>query len=215
LLRRITTGGALLLPTEFIRDKQQAAFTGQTFDLQEAASTRGFITECFRRSEGVTRSTNPIYNVSVLGEGYDKALVDHWELPYTMDVGSPWHQFMEAGGKIVFLGVSLATNSMIHMPEYLLKDAYPRPVFYNQPHAFQLVGPSGEHREVLAYMHAIQWPVSTGPKFCNYLNEKRSIYHKAVVGRAEITVVGAKEQYEALLAELEQGVCWYDAMYWP
>jgi aminoglycoside 3-N-acetyltransferase len=128
--------GILMMPTEFVRGYQRASAVNEAYSLSNAPSKRGYMTDFFLKWDGVIRSTHPIYNVAVYGKGFDDVLQNHWDLLYTMDVGSPWHKFMELGGKVVFFGVPIDNNSIIHMPEYILKNDYPRPVFYNKPHVF-------------------------------------------------------------------------------
>lgn len=206
--------GILMMPTEFIEGYQRAATINAIYSLKTAKSRRGQLTEMLRNWEGVLRSTHPIYNVCLSGRGFDEALQDHWDLPYTMDVGSPWYKFMEIGGKVIFFGVPMDNNSIIHMPEYILKSDYPRPVFFNRPHIFNIEDMHGVRRQVPAYVHAITWPWGTVSKFLKYLNEKYGIYKTVHVHNTPITVFSAREQYDALMKELEHGVSWYDAIYW-
>lgn len=206
--------GALLLPTEFVGDYQMASFRRECFDLSSAPSNRGFLTELFRARPGVVRSTNPIYNVAIKGPGYHESAAAHWNLPYSMDAGSPWYQFMESGGFIVFFGVSIANNSMIHLPEYVMKGEYPRPVFFQRPHELRVRATDGTVRDVPSMVHAIRWPEDTVPKFCAYLQRKYGIYRHAEVFGVPITVCRARDQYDALMRELQAGVSWYDAMTW-
>lgn len=206
--------GVLMMPTDFVGEYAQAAAAKTVFNLKTAPSNRGYLTELLRRKEGARRSNHPIYNLTVYGRGLEAEISNHWNLPYSMDVGSPWHRFMELGGKILLFGVDYEVNSFIHMPEYLLKQAYPRAVFHERPFTFVLEGDDGRRREVEAWAHKIHWTEGALSKFCRHLNTRYGIYRTVWAGSAPITVVKASDQHEAALAELRKGTCWYDAMSW-
>lgn len=205
--------GVLMFPTDFMGDYLIADGKRSVFSLAEAKSNRGFLTEYFRRLPGVKRSTHPVYNCAVWGRGYEEALANHWNYEYVMDDGTPWSQLMKNGGKIVFFGTNLDCNSMIHVPEYMMRGAYPRPVFFERPHEFQIVKEDGTQRPVRAFLHGIRWSAGTVTKFCNYLNDIYGIYQSGKIENATVTVVGAQEQTDALNKELARGISWYDAEY--
>lgn len=205
--------GALMFPTDFMGDYLVADGRGSLFSLKSAKSNRGFLTEVFRTYPGVIRSTHPVYNCAVLGGDYRTSLANHWNFKYVMEPGTPWRQFADAGGKIIFFGTNLDCNSMIHAPEYELKQEYPRPVFFGRTHKFQIEAIDGEIRSVEGFLHAIRWSPGTVTKFCNYLSRKYGIYRSTTICGVPITVVSAKDQYNALMSELRDGISWYDAEY--
>jgi aminoglycoside N3'-acetyltransferase len=205
----------LMFPSDFMGDYERAAASKQVWSLKDARTKhRGYLSEVFRTWTGTIRSTHPIYNVTAQGKDVQKELRSHWDLLYSMDIGSPWHKFMQIGGKAVFFGVDFEVNSFIHLPEYIIKNDYPKPIFFNRPHSFIVENPDGCQKEVLGYLHAIKWPHGTVSKFCQYLNNKYGIYKTVYVRNTPITVFRVKDQYDALMLELEQGVSWYDAIYW-
>jgi aminoglycoside 3-N-acetyltransferase len=206
--------GALLVPTEFLSDHHYAAFRRETIDLRAARSNRGFLTEVFLGLPDTRRSLHPIYNVAAVSGILDDALARHGSLEYSMDIGSPWWQFTDIGGKVIYLGVDLDSNSLIHLPEYILKMDYPRPVFFHRPHEFTIVDLYGNRHLVRGYLHAIRWPQFTVTKFCSYLNKRYRIYRTAHLHQTPVTVVDAQSQYRSLMAELDAGVSWYDAIAW-
>lgn len=207
--------GCIAMPTDFLGDYLIADGKKIIFDLNQSKSNRGYLTEYFRNLKGVKRSTNPIYNISILGSGFEESLARHSEFEYVMDAGTPWWQFMQNSGKIIFLGTGLDCNSMIHVPEYFQKQLYPRPVFFGRPHSFQIKSFNGSISEIKAYLHAIRWSPGTVTRFCNYLNAKYEIYRSYEIDGTVITVVSALDQYNALMKELEKGISWYDAEYFP
>jgi aminoglycoside N3'-acetyltransferase len=206
--------GVLMMPTEFLPDYQMAAFRADLYDTRTAPTNRGFLCDLFMEFPQVIRSCHPIYNVTSLGSDFTPFIDAHPSLEYSMDVGSPWWEFMQRGGKIIFLGASLDSNSFIHMPEYVLKDAYPRPVFFNRPHRFHVIDRNGQTIAVDGRVHAIRWGPMVVTKACHYLNQKYGILRQQSLGETLISVIDARAQYEALLREIELGFSWYDAMTW-
>lgn len=206
--------GLIMMPTDFSGDYIAASRQKKLLSVKEGVSNRGALTEIFRNRAGTYRSTSPIYTVSVLGHGLEEAAQNHWNLSYAMDTGSPWDVFAKKGGKVIFLGCEFEINSFIHHPEYVLKNEYPLPVFYNRPHNFLMKNVDGETREIESYVHAISWTADTVPKFCNYLNEKYNIYRTEALDNVPITVFKAGDQTNALHEELRNGVRWYDAALW-
>ncbi|HWA21424.1 MAG TPA: AAC(3) family N-acetyltransferase [Caulobacterales bacterium] len=207
--------GVLMMPTEYAGDYQLDAFRKTRFDLRTAPTNRGFLCSAFLETDGVRRSSGPIYNVTASGPRDFLATLDaHHSLAYSMDKGSPWWEFMRRGGKIAYIGASLDSNSFIHMPEYVLKQDYPRPVFFGRPHTFYLTDTTGRNLDVEAYVHAIRWGPLVVTKFCRFLNHKYGILREGRIENTPVIVVDAKAQYDALMAELELGMSWYDAMTW-
>jgi aminoglycoside N3'-acetyltransferase len=207
--------GIVMMPTEFIPDYQMASFESKVFDLRHVSTNRGFLCRLFLEWPDVRRSTQAIYNCAALApRNFEPFLEQHHLQAYSMDVGSPWHEFMRRGGKIVYLGASLDSNSMIHLPEYILKQDYPRPVFFGRPHMYKMTDSRGRHIQAEAYVHAIKWGPNVVTKFCQHLHARYRILEQRFVGDTPIIVVDAKVQYDALMNELSNGVSWYDAMTW-
>lgn len=207
--------GILMMPTEFLPDYQMASFQGATFDLRRVGTNRGFLCQLFLEFPDVRRSTHAIYNCAALGpRSFDSFLQNHFRFEYSMDIGSPWHELMKRQGKIVFLGASLDSHSLIHMPEYIMKQAYPRPVFFGRSHHYKLIDTFGDMLELDGYVHAIRWGSDVVTRFCHYLDKKYGIMKRSLIGETSIVVMDAQAQYDALMREIESGVSWYDAMTW-
>lgn len=214
LLNHVGPNGALMMPTEFLADYHYSSFRKELIDIRKVGTNRGFLTQMLLSWPGAMRSAHPVYNVVAVGESLAKSVVSHHALPFSMDVGSPWWEFKKAGGKIVYLGASLESNSFIHMPEYILKNDYPRPVFFNRPHSFEVIDQFGQPVSMEAWVHAIRWPGGTVTRFCNYLQLQYGIFDHGMVADTSVIVVSAEAQYGVLMQELEHGTSWYDAIGW-
>jgi len=210
--------GTLLFPGDFIRGHYFVS-SRKLWSLKDAPTAgRGILTETFRRWPGVMRSTHPIYNILAYGPGIEEEIANHWDLLYTQDVGSPWYNFKERGGKVVFFGADYSANSSIHMPEYVLKQDYPRPVFFNKPHKFLVENMEGVQKKVSAYVMNIQSSQHAEASFkhAKYLNAKYGgIYQTMKVRDIPIIVFRLKDQFDAQMQELQEGHSWYDAfLHW-
>ena len=214
----IGVSGVLMFPGDFLGDELYSTGIKKVWDLsKERTRSRGFLPEIFRNWPGTVRSTHPVYPVTVNGGGFEKEVNNHWDLPYTMDVGSPWYKLMQVGGKIILFGVGYQVNSALRLSEHVLKNDYPHPMFFNRPFSYTVKNYEGRQKEVHAYLLAVRayrLKVSTNIKFCEYLNDKYGIYKSNKVRGVNIITVKLKDQFDAIMAELENGVTWYDAMHW-
>jgi len=203
----------ILIPTEFMSDYNLQSFHKEILD-SNSTSNRGYLTNAFLTlSDNIKRSFNPIYNVSILGDGYDKEIANHHNHLFTMEEGTPWHKFTVNKGKIIFLGVGVHSNSLIHIPEYELGLEYPRPVFMHKPHDFKVKHQNGIY-DIKGFVHGIKWEHDTVEKFVSYMAEKYNHVSKATVCGVEIIVIDAETQWLGLHEELKKGISWYDAMAW-
>lgn len=205
--------GSILMPTEFIDDYHMRSFDGTIYSPKSEKTNRGFFTEAFLNHLDIQRSLHPIYNLAILGDSYAKAISTHHTLPFSMSKGSPWYQFTEGGGKIVFMGVGLNSNSLLHLPEYDLGLEYPRPVFFHKPHIFKIKD-KGIIQEVEAYVHAIRWKPQTAQAFLTYLDDKNSFIKYGKIENTLFSVVDSSKQRELLMIELQDNISWYDAIGW-
>lgn len=203
--------GLVMMPTDFAGNYINASNSGKKLSINQGKSNRGTLTEIFRKLPGVYRSTNPIYTVSIRGSGLEYESANHWDVPYAMDIGSPWDTFARRGGKVIFFGCGYDVNSFIHHPEYLLKNNYPLPVFYSEPHLFNVENADGVTRQIESFVHAVTWKYGTVSKFCAHLQEKYSLYNELEVRGRKIIVFDAQRQTDALFKELAQGITWYSA----
>ncbi len=160
------------------------------------------------------RSLHPIYNISVYGNGFEHEIMNHHNIQFTMAKGSPWHKFMESNGKIIYLGVELHANSMIHLPEYEMGLNYPRPVFFNLPHEFKIINYQRNIENIMGFVHAIGWKSKTVQLFMQYMHDKSPLLRIDNIYNTTITVVDSKKQTESLYRELKDNKSWYDAIAW-
>jgi aminoglycoside 3-N-acetyltransferase len=108
LLASVGEEGTVVMPTFTSYD--------EPYDPVDSESTTGAVTEMFRQRENVRRSDHPTKSVAVCGSDAERLTSDH-ELMRPLGVRSPLHRALEAGAKILLLGVDHTTNSSLHVAE--------------------------------------------------------------------------------------------------
>ena len=112
--------GTLVFPTF----THSTSYADSYFSNVETPSCVGYLSEYFRKTEGVIRTNHPTHSVAIYGK-LQKELCDGVELDDTpMGVHSPYRKFAKYSGKILMLGCSLAHNSFMHAMEELVDAPY-------------------------------------------------------------------------------------------
>lgn len=112
--------GTLVFPTF----TYSTSYASSYYSNLETTSCVGYLSEFFRKTEGVIRTNHPTHSVAIYGKLQDE-LNEGVELDDTpMGVHSPYRKFAKYGGKILMLGCSLAHNSFMHAMEELVDAPY-------------------------------------------------------------------------------------------
>lgn len=116
--------GTLVFPTF----TYSTSYKDSYFSNLETPSCVGYLSDYFRKTDGVIRTNHPTHSVAIWGKLREE-LRDGVELDDTpMGIHSPYRKFAKYGGKILMLGCSLSHNSFIHAMEeeanapYALRD---------------------------------------------------------------------------------------------
>lgn len=115
ILEVIGDSGTLVVPT--------FNFDPGVFDPKETPSIVGAITEAVRKRPNSTRSLHPTHSVTAIGALADVITEGH-EKTHPFGRGSALFKLLQANGKILQLGVSHTTNSMIHVAEEIANVPY-------------------------------------------------------------------------------------------
>ena len=118
LQEAVTDEGTILMPA--YGDAQTvlaAAADGAHVDLRTSAALTGKISEVFRASPGVRRSSHPFSSVCAWGRHAEFVTSGHPDDPRIAHATSPFGRFVELEGKVVGLGVSLGPVSFYHVLE--------------------------------------------------------------------------------------------------
>ncbi len=122
--------GTLVMPTYPFRvTHAEYLATHPRYDVRRTPAAIGLIPEVFRRSTGVRRSLDPDFSVAALGAAAEEVVATdrHDEDPF--GPASVYTRLIQRGATLVGLGVSLNTNSFIHVIDSRLSPHYPRPVY--------------------------------------------------------------------------------------
>lgn len=114
LLEVLGNEGTLLMP----------ALSSGIFDPAESPSKVGIITETFRRRQGVLRSFHPSHSVTAFGRLAEELTREHLNCPTACGEGTPYAKLMDAGGKILLLGVDQDRNTSLHTLEAIMRLPY-------------------------------------------------------------------------------------------
>lgn len=154
LLETIGPSGNLLMPNSPNASLQLDYIKKlDVFDVRNAKSALGAITECFRNWPGAKRSLHPTEPVSCFGPLSTYFTENHFKdlTPYSEN--SPWMKFAIRGGKILYIGVSLDNaGTSLHCLEDAVDD-FIYPVYYKEEFEVSLLNYAGEKINILTKVH--------------------------------------------------------------
>jgi aminoglycoside 3-N-acetyltransferase len=121
LLERLGGTGNLVMPTLSFRSIDE---TRPYFDMEQTPSDCGIVTETFRQWPGAWRSRHPLSSAAAFGPDAVYLTEGHQGTP--CGIQSPYRKVLELGGKCLFLGVGMKSNTMFHVAEEMTAPAYMR-----------------------------------------------------------------------------------------
>lgn len=122
LLDYIGSEGTLCMPA-YPKDKYN---NKNTFDVLNTKSAAGYLSEVFRKRNGVKRSLNQLHSVCAFGKDADYIVNDHVNSRICFDEHSPFYKIGQLGGYIVDLGLpEYYIGTGCHVCEALLFDEVP------------------------------------------------------------------------------------------
>ena len=133
------------------------------YDVRRTPSGIGLLPEIFRRTTGAVRSLDPDFCVIAMGKdadaivGTEPAASD----PFGMD--STYQRMLDRRATLLGLGVSLNTNSFIHVIDSRAESGYPSPVYEDRLFPMTVIDASGRSREVLRKALRPQFQLQTIP----------------------------------------------------
>jgi aminoglycoside 3-N-acetyltransferase len=211
LLEAVGPDGHVLMPNspnggyqlDYIRNLE-------VFDVLHTPSALGAITEAFRKHPSARRSASATEPVSCVGPKAEWFTGEHFgELtPYTAK--SPFHKVAAAGGKILYIGVSLANaGTSLH----LLEDAAPDfryPVYFPEVFDVKIRLANGEERMVRTKVHN---PEQSAKRKCDDLIPRfreEGVTTDCLIGNAPTLVFDAQKMLEVMVRLYrEEGITMY------
>jgi len=124
LLSAVGPEGTVLMPAYSMPQHSQLAALEDYggFDPLTTPATVGFLPETFRKREGAVRSIHPTSSVSAIGKLAEKMTGSHHLSPTTFGRGTPFHNFLEADGKLLGIGIDIGPVTFYHIIEDVIDD---------------------------------------------------------------------------------------------
>ena len=188
LLEVVGRDGTVLVPTltGSIRDGPE---NPPIFSLNKPCWT-GIIPEKFRKMATAIRSLHPTHSVAVIGPEAERLIKGHEKCETPCGECSPYVKLARLDGYILFLGVTLDSNTTFHAAEELAKVRYH---LQPEPIRSRIILPYGE-KVVEGKIHAYGTPRAFGILEDRLLKE--NILVRGKIGKATIRLVKAKEMLD-------------------
>jgi aminoglycoside 3-N-acetyltransferase len=145
--------GTVLFPTYPGLPSYEFLARGHVFDVRRTPSFMGLLTEYARRQRDAVRSLHPTKSVCALGRLARDLTAEHHLSPYPYDRPSPYYKLLEAGGKVVGLGVSTRALSFVHCVDDALKEEFPVRPYHPELFAARCLDYDGREVTVNTYAH--------------------------------------------------------------
>jgi aminoglycoside 3-N-acetyltransferase len=196
LLEVVGQGGTLVVPTFTFVDRHGPE---AIVDPQRDPSTVGRITEVARRRPEALRTIHPMHMVSALGR-QAKFITDVDPTVSSFAEGGSFWRIMEAGAKILMLGVPYLRCTAFHLFEFHAQVPY-RTL---EPVSVQVRRADGSLQRVQAVLFVPHWPFQGSPgndfnRLGNVLEERRLVRIGAV-GNAMARAFPLKEAFQVGVA---------------
>jgi aminoglycoside 3-N-acetyltransferase len=179
------------------------------FDVLNTPSKTGKITEYFRTLPGVKRSWHPTEPVSGWGANVDFFLDEHFNQLTPYNSKSPFYKVSEQGGKLLYIGVTLA-NAGTNL--HTLEDAvdFKFPVYADEIFVTELIDPTGKRHRVKTKVHNPEFSKKRKCDDLIPLFKKEGALKTVKIGQADALVADAKKFLEVMIkAYNEKGVTMY------
>jgi aminoglycoside 3-N-acetyltransferase len=146
----IGPNGTLVMPSYPTRATHLEYLRGRpVFDVRHTPSAMGLITEMFRRAPGAARSLDPDFPISAEGGDADEIVRTDLSSPDPFGASSTYARLIARDATLVGLGVSLNTNSFIHVIDSSAQNAYRGRVYEAADYHAAVVDRDGSRHEVV------------------------------------------------------------------
>lgn len=179
------------------------------FDICNTPSAMGVITEYFRKTKGVKRSfhpTDPVCAIGCLAEYYTSG---HFGQLTPYNRNSPFYRLCEKGGKILMIGVPLATCTNLHVMEDEIEN-FKYPVYDAKIFDVKMTDEQGRTHLMKTRVHN---PEYSKKRRCDDLIpmfQKEGVLVKGKIGEASAMLIDAKGMLNRMIKQYhEKGITMY------
>ncbi len=157
----------------------------------------GVVPETLRKRGEAYRSRHPTHSVAAIGEMARRIIEGHEEAETPCGKGTPYFKIAELGGKILFIGASLESNTCFHTVEELAKLYY-----HLQPEpACCKIKMDGDFVEKRFFLHAYGTPRAFEEKEKELVEQ--GVARISSIGRARSILIDARKMIEFTLGRIE------------
>ena len=213
-LDAVGNDGTLVAPTFVLRDFENAY---ANWNKDTTPSDVGLITETLRRRNNAVRSDQATHSVAAIGKQAEFLTKDHSSFgpriciygDYAFSYGSPWQKMYDLGGKVVFMGVDLRSNTYKHFIETRIIEKYLSPI-PDCKEKNQLIDKIAQFENRIDYIEQTRIKRETGEKtyysfpficsgdrMLDFLASK-NLVKKAYCGQSLFMLFNIKEMVDAL-----------------
>jgi len=167
-------------------------------------SRMGLITEVFRRAPGVVRSVHPTHSVAVWGSRADAIIAGHELGDTPCGRLTPYGKLLDYDGKILLAGVSANTMTFCY---FVAEDLGPRltvPVLTQERFPMRWKDQEGTVRVSNLRLFSRRLDHDLSPLVGEL--KRRNAWRERRVGSLRLTVLRAREVYDAAAALADRGM---------
>lgn len=180
------------------------------FDVANAPSKLGAISEYFRLLPDAQRSAHPTEPVSCIGPDTEYFVGHHFGNLTPYNENSPFYRVSERNGKILYLGVTLDNaGTNLHTLEDAIED-FKFPVYYPKEFEIKVLFNNRTLRTMKTLVHN---PEQSKKRKCDGLIplfEEKGVLKKVKIGKANSLLVDAKGMFDLMIEEYKKnGVTMY------
>jgi aminoglycoside 3-N-acetyltransferase len=194
--------GTILVPTLTGTEKDNSA-NPPFFDQRLSPCWTGVIPEVFRQRGDAHRSLNPTHSVAAIGESAVSLTTGHEDCWTTCGYGSPFYRLSRRGGKILLLGVTLDSNTLLHTAEEIAELPYH---LQKQPASCRMIDEKGKQLSRLTLLHDWGTPRQFGIAQDDFLAE--GIMQAGRIGEAKCYLIDAQQMLDYTVNMLIKNPKW-------
>jgi aminoglycoside N3'-acetyltransferase len=161
--------GTLVMPSYPFHSTHHAYLESHpSYDVRRTPAGIGLLPEMFRRTAGAVRSLDPDFCVSASGAEAEAIAGAEPSAPDPFGIDSSYQRMLDRHATLVGLGVSLNTNSFIHVIDSRAETGYPAPVYEDRLLSARLVDANGHSSEVPRRVLRPQFQQQTAPSLIEH-----------------------------------------------
>ncbi len=199
LLEALGPEGTLLLPA---LSYESVGPDHPVFDVCNAPSCVGALSEYFRRRPGTMRSVHPTHSVCGVGPRVEEMLGSHMHDCTPCGPNSPFARLPEVGGQVLFLGCGMNPNTSMHA----IEEQVVPPYLFGEPVDYRVILADGSEAAMHVRSHAF---VGWEQRYDRLEAEMHQGMNKGKVLEADCHLLDAAEMWSAALLQYRRNPIYF------